>query len=211
MVDDLVNKGVTEPYRMFTSRAEFRLLLREDNADLRLGDTAMRLGLYSEGRSNSYIKRAELLNRAVEEVRATVVGTGKEWRRRIEEKGLAMPQQGMDFAAYCHRQDVDAGDALELLSVTPELNGRDRGSLKAFIHYEGYLDKQALEVERFRQLESQAIPSEFDYNSATGLSNECRQRLLSGRPGNLGQAARMIGITPAAITSLMIQLRRPKA
>ncbi len=211
MVDDLVNKGVSEPYRMFTSRAEFRLLLREDNADLRLGDTAMRLGLYGKKRSSSYIKRAQLLNRGIKEVRATVVGTGKEWRRRIKELGLAMPQQGMDFAAYCHRQDVDAGDALCLLSVAPELDDRDRASLKAFIHYEGYLDKQALEVERFRQLETQAIPSEFDYNSVTGLSNECRQRLLSGKPDNLGQAARMTGITPAAITSLMIQLRQSKA
>jgi tRNA uridine 5-carboxymethylaminomethyl modification enzyme len=196
---------------MFTSRAEFRLLLREDNADLRLGDTAMRLGLYSKERSEAYTKRAQLLNRGVEEVRATVVGTGKRWRERIEELGLAMPRQGMDFAAYCHRQDVDVGDALRLLSITPELDDRDRLSLKAFIHYEGYLDKQALEVERFRQLETQAIPSEFDYNSVIGLSNECRQRLLSGKPGNLGQAARMAGITPAAITSLMIQLRQLKA
>ncbi|MDT8375723.1 MAG: tRNA uridine-5-carboxymethylaminomethyl(34) synthesis enzyme MnmG [Mariprofundaceae bacterium] len=210
MVDDLVNKGVTEPYRMFTSRAEFRLQLREDNAELRLGETALRLGLYGKERAVSYTKRAELVNRGIEEVRATVVGTGKGWQKRIEALGLTMPRQGMGFSAYCHRQDVDVESALHLLSVTPELNGRDRASLKAFIHYEGYLDQQALEIERFRQLEVRSIPPDFDYNSVAGLSHECRQRLLSGRPGNLGQAARMPGITPAAVTSLMIQLSQSK-
>ncbi|MFC1626104.1 tRNA uridine-5-carboxymethylaminomethyl(34) synthesis enzyme MnmG [Pseudomonadota bacterium] len=208
MVDDLVNKGVTEPYRMFTSRAEFRLQLREDNADLRLGETAIHLGLYGTERSKQLQRHVELMRRGVEEVRSTVVGTGRGWRDRIELLGLAMPKQGMDFAAYCHRQDVDLEGALQLLSVAPELSVRDRGSLKAFIHYEGYLDKQALEVERFRQLEAQAIPSDFDYSDVTGLSNECRQRLQSGLPGNLGQAARMSGVTPAAITSLMIHIRR---
>jgi len=210
MVDDLVNKGVTEPYRMFTSRAEFRLQLREDNADLRLGETAIHLGLYGEERSERHQKHAELMRRGVEEVRSTVVGTGRGWRDRIESLELAMPKQGMDFAAYCHRQDVDSEGAIQLLSVAPELSVRDRASLKAFIHYEGYLDKQALEVERFRQLEGQAIPSDFDYSGVTGLSNECRQRLQSGLPGNLGQAARMSGVTPAAITSLMIHIRRPQ-
>ena len=211
MVDDLVNKGVTEPYRMFTSRAEFRLQLREDNADLRLGEAAVRLGLYGDRRGEQYRSHAELMNRSMDEVRTTVVGTGKGWRDRIESLGLAMPKQGTDFAAYCHRQDVDSEDAIQLLSVAPELNRRDRVSLKAFIHYEGYLDKQALEVERFRQLEAQAIPAGFDYTGVKGLSNECRQRLQSGLPGSLGQAARMQGITPAAITSLMIHINRPRS
>jgi tRNA uridine 5-carboxymethylaminomethyl modification enzyme len=208
MVDDLVNKGVTEPYRMFTSRAEFRLQLREDNADLRLGETAIRLGLYTDARRKAYEQRAARLDRGVEEVRATVIGTGRMWRSRLEACDLPVPQQSMSFAAYCHRQDVDVEDALLLLDSTRALNGRDRVSLKAFIHYEGYLDKQELEVERFRQLESQLIPGDFNYDAVSGLSHECCQKLKRGRPLSIGQAARISGVTPAAITALMIHMKQ---
>jgi len=208
MVDDLVNKGVSEPYRMFTSRAEFRLRLREDNADLRLGETAARLGLYSPYRLQAFEARSLRMGECVEEVRHTLLGTGKAVRERLESIGLPQPQQSMDFAAYCHRQDVDVEKALQLLDSAEGLSKRDLASLKAFIHYEGYLDKQDQEVERFRQLESQKIPEGFDYSQVFGLSHECAQKLAVGRPASIGQAARMSGITPAAITSLMIHLKQ---
>jgi len=208
MVDDLVNKGVSEPYRMFTSRAEFRLHLREDNADLRLGEAAVRLGLYSDVRKKSYELRAARLAKSVAESRATLIGMGKAWREKLDVCALPLPQQSMSFAAYCHRQDVDVEDALVLLSSAEALSDRDRASLKAFIHYEGYLDKQELEIERFKQHEMQLIPNGFDYTAVSGLSHECRQKLDLGKPLNLGQAARMSGITPAAITALIIHLKQ---
>jgi tRNA uridine 5-carboxymethylaminomethyl modification enzyme len=208
MIDDLVNKGVSEPYRMFTSRAEFRLHLREDNADIRLGAKAVHLGLYSDARRQAYEQRAERLEQCVQEVRSTVVGTGKAWREKLASHGLAVPQQGMDFAAYCHRQDVNTEDALVLLGCTKGLPLRDRASLKAFVHYEGYLDKQDLEVARFKRLEAQSIPRGFDYKAVKGLSHECCQKLEEGDPLSLGQAARMSGITPAAMTALMIHLNQ---
>ena len=208
MVDDLVNKGISEPYRMFTSRAEFRLQLREDNADIRLGESAIHLGLYSEVRKISFEHRLEALNRAIEEAKATMLGTGKVWRERFEGAGLPVPQQSMLFAAYCHRQDVDVDAALNLLGSCKDLAGRERASLKAFIHYEGYLDKQDLEVERFKQMEAELIPGNFDYQSVQGLSHECCQKLQESRPLSLGQAARVSGVTPAAMTALMIRLHQ---
>lgn len=208
MVDDLVNKGISEPYRMFTSRAEFRLQLREDNADIRLGESAVRLGLYGDRRKATYQHRLESLNNAIEEAKTTMLGTGRAWRERFEEAELPVPQQSMLFAAYCHRQDVDVDHALSLLDACKDLGGRERASLKAFIHYEGYLDKQDIEVERFKQMEAELIPGDFDYRLVQGLSHECCQKLQENRPLSLGQAARISGVTPAAVTALMIRLHQ---
>ncbi len=207
MVDDLVRKGVSEPYRMFTARAEFRLRLREDNADLRLGETAIRLGLYDEARTRAFEARRARLEAAEVELRETVVGHGRAWRERLERLGLPTPAQGVSLASYAHRQDVPLEKALALLETAQGLDARDRASLMAMAHYEGYLQKQEQEVARFRQLESQRIPDGLDYDAVRGLSTECRQKLREARPRNLGQAARISGVTPAAITCLMMHLR----
>ncbi len=208
MVDDLVRKGVTEPYRMFTARAEFRLQLREDNADLRLGETAIRLGLYDDERKRRFEARQARLEAAEREMRATMVGHGKTWRTRLEALGLPVPNQGVPLASYAHRQDVPLEAAMDLLETSRQLDARDRASLAAIMHYDGYLQKQAQEVARFRHLETQRIPESFDYDAVHGLSTECRQRLSEARPRNLGQAARISGVTPAAITCLMMHLRQ---
>ncbi len=208
MVDDLVNKGIMEPYRMFTSRAEFRLQLREDNADLRLAEMAIRLGMYNNERKQRFAQRRERLANAEHEVRETRIGNGREWRNRLQALHLNVPKQGLSFAAYTHRQDIDIDCALKLLSTAPALDRRDLASLKAFIHYDGYLQKQEQEVARFRHMEEQRIPASFDYQSVRGLSTECCQRLQQEQPRNLGQASRLSGITPAAISCLMIHLRQ---
>jgi len=208
MVDDLANKGVMEPYRMFTSRAEFRLQLREDNADLRLAEIAIRLGLYDDERKRRFEQRQDRLQVAEQEMRKTHIGYGREWRKRLEALQLAIPKQGASFAAYAHRQDVDLDSALQLLSSVATLDQRDLASLKALIHYDGYLQKQEQEVTRFRHMEGQRIPTGFDYQVVRGLSTECRQRLQQEKPHNLGQASRLSGITPAAITCLMMYLRQ---
>ena len=208
MADDLVIKGVTEPYRMFTSRAEFRLQLREDNADLRLGDAAIRLGLYGEQRRQLFEARRERVERGMAFARETVVGTGVAWRHRLSLLGLPIPGQSMTLAAYSHRDDVPTIEALKLLDIYPDLDVKDLNSLTALVHYEGYLDKQFLEVARFKQMEATKIPDDLDYAAVKGLSIECCQRLVAGQPATLGHASRMTGITPAAITSLMLYLRK---
>ncbi len=208
MADDLVTKGVMEPYRMFTSRAEFRLLLREDNADLRLGETAIRLGLYREDRKVAALERRERLQSLMNEARQMTVGSGLAWRDRLHALDLPLPGQGMGFTAYCHRSDVDMDRAMSLLHGGEGLCARDRHSLRAMIHYDGYLEKQHLEVARFRELEGFRIPGDFDFSQVRGLSHEACQRLAAARPATLGQAARLTGVTPAALTALMMHMRQ---
>lgn len=208
MVDDLVHKGVTEPYRMFTARAEFRLQLREDNADLRLSGTAMRLGLLDESQCASFAARQERMRLVQAEATAMRVGHGREWRTRLVALGLPVPDNGMGFTAFAHRQDVNVDRAMDLLPSAQSLDPRDRASLRAIIHYDGYLQKQDAELSRFRQLEKRMIPEGLDYSAVAGLSMECQQRLDHARPDNLGQAARLSGITPAAIASLMMHLQK---
>jgi len=206
MADDLVTRGVMEPYRMFTSRAEFRLHLREDNADFRLAEDAIRLGLYDDERKRIYMQRKQRVDNYVQQIDAMKIGTGEQWRKRLADLGLPAPSQALSLAAYCHRADVEMTDAMRLLDGVTELNAFDFNSLMAYIHYDGYLDKQQEEIERFRRLEGQHIPSDFDYGQVHGLSIECRQRLSQARPRTLGQASRMSGITPAAISALMLYL-----
>ncbi|MDQ6996089.1 MAG: FAD-dependent oxidoreductase, partial [Mariprofundus sp.] len=209
MADDLVTKGITEPYRMFTSRAEFRLQLREDNADLRLGDAAIRLGLYGQDRTRTFEARHLLLNRGIELAQKTIIGTGKGWKERLSDLGLPLPTQAMNITCYSHRSDVDAVKAIALLDI--ELSARDLKSLLALMHYDGYLDKQMLEVERFKKLEAQRIPIPFNYTQVPGLSIECQQIMGNIQPATLGQAARISGVTPASLTTLMLYLRKGNA
>lgn len=211
MVDDLVTKGVSEPYRMFTSRAEFRLYLREDNADLRLGMSAVRLGLYDEARLSFYSQRELRVQSMIEKAKAMMIGSGKVWAGRLEVLGLPATQQGIYLPAYCHRQDVDMNEALKLLDGCEELSVQDWASLKAEVHYDGYLDKQAIEVQRFKDMEGRKIPSDLDYTKVKGLSIECQQKLADVQPDSLGQAIRISGVTPAAVTCLMIYLHQHKA
>lgn len=207
MADDLVTKGVSEPYRMFTSRAEFRLQLREDNADLRLGDAAGRLGLYSEERKLMFELRRDKLDSGLLAAKGMVIGTGKEWRERLNSIGLPAPSQSMTVTAYAHRSDVEPSEVLRLIDGYNDMSGRDRKSLLALIHYDGYLDKQHLEVARFKQMEKQLIPDSIDYSLIKGMSIECRQKLVKAQPRTIGHASRVSGVTPAGITCLMLYLR----
>ncbi len=208
MIDDLVTKGVTEPYRMFTARAEYRLSLREDNADIRLAPVAIRLGLYDDMRKRNAEARLKRLQKAEGIINTLNVGTGKEWRKRLEILNLPVPANSVRFPAYVHRQDVNVHQALKLLDLPDDLDRRDVKSLIAIIHYYGYLKKQEMELQRFRQLENEPIPLKFDYLSVHGLSHECRQKLQFVLPRNIGQAARISGVTPAALTSLMLRLNQ---
>jgi len=207
MVDDLVSKGVMEPYRMFTSRAEFRLHLRQDNADLRLGEDAIALGLYSSERIESFSHRKDVVSSFYDIAKDTCVGMGVGWSDRLTEWGLPRPGQSMPITSYCHRSDVDVNQVIRMLTAGDEVCDRDKASLYSMIHYEGYLDKQLQDIERFEKMESQLIPDGFDYYQVPGLSIECRQRLSKACPASLGHASRLSGVTPAALTSLVMFLK----
>ena len=205
MIDDLVTRGVTEPYRMFTSRAEFRLSLRSDNADQRLTPLGLELGLVGSERRDHFTARLAVLE--VARVRAASLSltpseaashglrVNADGQRRTLKQLLAYPDIGFD--------------ALE--RVWPEIAGWSphvREQVEVDALYAGYLDRQAVEAEAFRREEALALPADLDYASVGGLSHEVRERLSLVRPATLGQAARIEGVTPGALTALLGQVRR---
>jgi tRNA uridine 5-carboxymethylaminomethyl modification enzyme len=191
LVDDLVTQGTLEPYRMFTSRAEYRLLLREDNADLRLGALGHRLGLVSDARLEAVEARRALVDREVDRLKARRVDGVTLFQR------LCRPE-----TTYADLVAVD-GDAVQDPLVARQ------GVVAA--KYDGYVRRMRAEVERFRKLEERAIPPALDYRAVPGLSTEIRERLSAVRPRSLGQASRVPGVTPAAISVLAVWCHRAHA
>jgi tRNA uridine 5-carboxymethylaminomethyl modification enzyme len=190
LVDDLVTRGVSEPYRMFTSRAEYRLQLREDNADLRLTDVGRRLGLIDDERWAAFNRKRDAIDAETHRLSELMVSAGFQEKRKAIEV-LRRPE--------VHYADV-AGDA----SVAPEVAEQVEIQAK----YAGYIERQREEVARRREFEDLALPADLDYRGVTGLSAEVQQKLSGFRPETLGQASRISGITPAAISLLLVHLKR---
>jgi tRNA uridine 5-carboxymethylaminomethyl modification enzyme len=206
LIDDLVNLGTIEPYRMFTSRAEYRLLLREDNADQRLTETGYRLGLATEARWLQYERKLEQLGRGRD--RLLKVRLAPSDRQALSELGLGELKNGASLEELLRRPEITI-DAL--LFLDPELAGLPvevLDQLEISAKYAGYIERQLEQVERFRRTEEVAIPAAFDYDAVSGFSIEVRDKLKRVRPLTLGQAARIPGVTPAAIGILAVHLRR---
>ena len=213
MVDDLMTRGVTEPYRMFTSRAEYRLSLREDNADLRLTEQGRRLGLVGEARWAAFCAKQEAVAREQERLRSTWVHPARVDALAVE-KLLGKPieheytlhdllrRPEVDYAGLMRLsldgQSVDAGVSDPLVIEQIEMQAK----------YQGYIDRQADEVARNLAHEEMRLPEDFDYARISGLSNEIRNKLEQHRPRTLGQASRLQGMTPAAISILLVYLKR---
>ncbi len=214
LVDDLVTKGVTEPYRMFTSRAEYRLSLREDNADLRLTDLGWKLGLVSPQRWDQFNRKRDLISKEVERLKSTWVHPGIidiiEAQRVV---GQPLERE-YTLADLLKRPTVDYASLISLRAKDGALVGLglDAGpeaeQVETHIKYEGYINRQKEEIERQKQHDGQLIPQEIDYDELTSLSFEVRQKLKAHRPNTVGQASRISGITPAAISTLLIFLKR---
>ena len=206
MIDDLVTKGTVEPYRMFTSRAEYRLLLREDNADLRLSELAWQAGLLGEERWQRHQEKIKGLQLGQERLRAVRIGPGDpEALKRLKLKDL---KNGATIEELLRRNEYGIDD---LLFLDQELAGLDLAVLEQLeisVKYAGYIQRQQEQIERFRRLEELMIPSDFDYIGVSGLSTEVQEKLDVGRPRTLGQASRIPGVTPAAIAVLSVLLRR---
>ena len=224
LVDDLVTKGVNEPYRMFTSRAEYRLQLREDNADLRLTELGRKLGLVSDRRWDAFNRKRDALARESERLRSTWIQPGHlapEVAERFLGKALEheyslselLKRPTVGFDAVCEaarlaqRPGVVSRGTLRD-EFGPQLADAVIDQLEVSIKYAGYIDKQVEDVNRAAQLESLPVPADFDFSAVTALGFEVRQRLEQARPATLGQAARVSGVTPAAISLLLIHLRK---
>lgn len=206
MIDDLVNCGTNEPYRMFTSRAEYRLLLREDNADQRLTPLGQKLGLITEERWRVFNEKMERLARGeslLQELRVTPAD-----REAITCLDLGELKNGAAFSELLRRPEITIQSLARLDNELAGLPGDVLEQLEVSTKYAGYIRRQEEEVERFRKTESVTIPEDFDYLKMPGITAEVREKLHRGRPRTLGQAGRIPGITPAAIAILSVWLRR---
>ncbi len=207
MVDDLVTRGTGEPYRMFTSRAEYRLMLREDNADIRLMETGHELGLIDADHARDISERKKQIRAEIKRVHRIVVKPTGEVNAYLEKRGTNSIKSGMHLSQLVKRAELDY-DAVRVLAPTEQpVSPAVALQTEIEIKYEGYIQRQMKEIEKFKDLEQIKIPIEYDFTRVHGLSNELKEKLSSVRPISLGQAARIDGMTPAAISVMMVALR----
>lgn len=206
MIDDLVTRGATEPYRMFTSRAEYRLTLRADNADQRLTPIGIEAGIVGGERAAFFSERMAALDTARDRLQAANLTPPEAQRHGLKVNGDGVRRSGMDLLRY---PDIGFND---LVRVWPDLAGISPGiveQLEIEAVYAGYLDRQQADIVAFRKDESVRLDPDMDYGSIAGLSNEMREKLSAARPSTLGQASRIPGVTPAALSLLLSAMRRP--
>jgi tRNA uridine 5-carboxymethylaminomethyl modification enzyme len=208
MIDDLVTRGIGgEPYRMFTSRAEYRLLLREDNADRRLSPIGERLGLLDSAAGARVRAKTANVAREREDLAAAAVAVSDAANALLAAAGSAPIANAVRAIDLLRRPEVSYETVARILGRPPALDPDEAAELEVDIKYDGYVRRQAEAVERFRRLEDAAIPDWVDFGRIAGLSTEVRERLAAARPRSLGQAARMPGVTPAAVALLAVHIR----
>jgi tRNA uridine 5-carboxymethylaminomethyl modification enzyme len=212
LIDDLVTRGTSEPYRMFTSRAEYRLLLREDNADLRLTPIARELALVDELRWRRFCEKRDAIGVEQERLETTRLRAGEvSDQAALEVLGQPL-RRDATLAELLRRPRVSYAGLMSLPGAGPGCSDTEvRVQVEVQAKYSGYIDRQRLEIARNRRLEDTRIPSDLDYAGVTGLSTEIVQKLARHRPGTVGQAARISGVTPAAVSLLLVHLKRKRA
>jgi tRNA uridine 5-carboxymethylaminomethyl modification enzyme len=208
LIDDLITKEIDEPYRMMTSRAEYRLLLREDNADLRLAPTGHQAGLLSRKRYKAVERKRQAVTAELERLKGTYLRPTPEVNAHLTAAGLSPARESLNAYKLLQRPQISY-DLVTTLTPPPTPLPPDV-SEQVWIeaHYAGYIEKQRREVERTRRLEDQSIPPDFDYGGIAGLRNEAREKLTRVRPATVGQAGRIYGVNPADISVLLVHLRR---
>ena len=206
LIDDLVTKGTDEPYRMMTSRTEYRLLLRQDNADERLCAIGNRVGLVSDGRLARVREKYAAVEREMKRLEHAGVAPGPELNAFLAQHGDAPAENGVTLAGLLRRPRIGYDALAPFDPERPALPGAVRESVEIRIKYEGYIRRQNRQVEEFARLESRKLPADLDYETVTGLRLESRQKLNRIRPENFGQASRISGVSPADIAALMVFL-----
>lgn len=207
LVDDLITLGTKEPYRMFTSRAEYRLLLREDNADLRLTEQAREFGLISDAQWKVFCDKREQIALEQERLRSTWIQAGSAEAEKVEAVIQTKLTREYSLMDLLRRPELSYGD-IASLKGEPIANEAAAEQVEIEAKYSGYIERQQEDVERLRAYENTIIPDDFDYSVVDGLSNEVKQKLTAARPQTLARAARISGITPAAISLVLIYLKK---
>jgi len=207
LIDDLVTKGTDEPYRMFTSRAEYRLLLREDNADLRLTEIGKKLGLIDDERWELYLDKKEKLQKAMKFLKETKISPDlvNGYLRSI---GSTPLKSGIKIYELLKRPEVEIDKLSELISDLKEFPNDILSEIETEIKYSGYIEKQLREVEKFKKFENMKLPEDLNYYEIPGLSNEMKEKFSKIRPTSIGQALRIPGVTPAAISAIQVYLKK---
>lgn len=209
LIDDLVTKGVDEPYRMFTSRAEYRLILREDNADLRLREMGYRIGLVSQQDYDTYMERRDNIDKEFTRLENRKVLPTPEVNEILTNLSTAKMKKPQSLKEILRRPEISYKELCFIDEDSVEIAGSEiAGPVEMEVKYEGYIKRQLEQIEKFKKLESIKIPDEFYYDDIPGLSNEIIQKLTSVKPDSLGQATRISGITPAAISVLMVYIKK---
>ena len=207
LIDDLVTKGTTEPYRMFTSRAEYRLLLRHDNADMRLTEKGYRVGLVSEEQYERFVRKRDLLRREIKRLEQTRVRP-EEINRLLLELNATAVKEPQSLAQLLRRPEIRYHHILSISAPQYSINDEIAQLVETEVKYSGYIKRQIELVRKMQKLEGRKIPGDFDYEHIAGLSREVISKLKEIRPESLGQASRIPGVTPAAITLLMVALEK---
>ncbi|MFG1496007.1 tRNA uridine-5-carboxymethylaminomethyl(34) synthesis enzyme MnmG [Saccharospirillum sp. HFRX-1] len=208
LVDDLITLGTQEPYRMFTSRAEYRLLLREDNADARLTETGRKLGLVDDQRWAAFSTKQDAIAIENERLKSTWVQPGSAQAQQLAERLDQPLSRETTLRDLLKRPQLNYHDIEALVPSEATLSDAIRQQVEISAKYEGYIQRQQDEIETLRRHENMALPDDFDYSRVGGLSNEVKQKLEQSRPETLAQAARISGVTPAAVSVLLIHLKK---
>ena len=210
LIDDLVTKGSKEPYRMMTSRAEYRLLLRQDNADIRLMPKGHDVGLVSDERYARMLKKVEDTDIEIERIKKLSVGPTAEVQALLESYGSTPLKSGMKLSELIKRPELDYYKLAPIDKERPELPKEVTEQVNIQVKYEGYIRQQLNQVEQFKKLENRLLPEDIDYKELSNLRIEAKQKLDAIRPRSIGQAARITGVSPADITALLIHLEQMK-
>lgn len=210
LIDDIVTKGTNEPYRMMTSRAEYRLLLRQDNADLRLTEIGHEVGLISEERYQNFLDKKDKIEKEKERIRSTTIKPTENVNKFLEKYGTSRILNGVKLADLLKRSELSYKILQEIDEERPYLTEEVAEEVEIQIKYEGYIKLQEEQVEKFKKLEKKLLPEEIDYSKIKGLRLEARQKLNKIKPNSVGQASRISGVSPADISVLLIYLEQTK-
>jgi len=206
LIDDLVTKGTNEPYRLLTSRAEYRLLLRHDNADLRLTEIGYEIGLISQERYERFLRKKQLIELELERLAKTKLRPEEHIQSILEEAGSVLLNNAIDAASVLRRPEITYSHIERMIPSPYELDDEVKEQVEIQLKYAGYIEKQLQQVERLKKMEKKKIPADIDYEAVHGLATEAKQKLAKIRPISIGQASRISGVNPADISILLVYL-----
>ena len=208
LIDDIVTKGTNEPYRMMTSRAEYRLLLRQDNADLRLTKIGHDVGLISDERYEKFVKKYENIEKEIKRLKELTVRPEEKVNKVLEMAGTSVLTTGTKMAELLKRTELNYEMLKEIDPERPELSDQEKKEVEIQVKYEGYIKLQEAQVEKFKKLETKMLPENINYEDLKGISLEARQKLNKFKPRSIGQASRISGVSPADVSVLLVYLQQ---